>query len=107
MINPLHPFERSHLPTRRDVLTVGSLTTLGLSLPGWFRQQSLQAAEENSPDRTLRSCILIWLDGGPSHLETFDPKPEAPREVRGPFGTISTAVPASRFANSCPKRPPA
>ncbi len=103
MLNPLNSFERGRLATRRDVLTVGSLTTLGLSLPGWFRHQSLKGAEGNSPARTLRSCILIWLDGGPSHLETFDPKPDAPREVRGPFGTISSAVPGVAVCELLPQ----
>lgn len=96
-------FHRDRLSTRRDVLTVGSLTTLGLSLTRWFRCQSLAAAEPKTKASNLRSCILIWLDGGPSHLETFDPKPEAPREVRGPFGTISTKVPGITLCELLPE----
>src|SRR5262245_21350661 len=69
---------------RRDVLRIGSLTALGLSLGNRVR---LRAGESRA-----KSCILLWLDGGPSHLETFDLKPDAPSEVRGPFQPIKTAV---------------
>ena len=65
--------------TRRDVLRLGSLTALGLSVSSWA---TLRAASTRPAVPKATSCILIWLDGGPSHLETFDPKPEAPR--RGP-----------------------
>src|SRR5215204_3043197 len=76
--------------TRREVLRVGGLTALGLSLTDWFRLR----AEPGRPAKgQRRSCILIWLDGGPSHLETFDLKPDAPAEVRGPFQPIATNVP--------------
>src|SRR5207244_1419328 len=45
-----------------------------------------------------KSCIFLFMWGGPSQLDTFDPKPDAPREIRGPFGTIETAVPGLRFS---------
>lgn len=48
---------------------------------------------------TAKSCILLWLDGGPSHLETFDPKPDAPREIQGPLGTVATSLPGVRFSS--------
>jgi hypothetical protein len=90
------------LATRRDVLTIGSLTTLGLTLTNWLSAKRQKAfAEEARPAR--RSCILIWLDGGPSHLETFDPKPDAPREVKGPFGTVSTSVPGIALSDLMPQ----
>src|SRR6187399_386894 len=75
---------------RRDALRIGALTTLGLGLGDWSRMQSAVAAPGR---KAARSCILLWLDGGPSHLETFDLKPEAPAEVRGPFQPIETNVP--------------
>lgn len=50
-----------------------------------------------------KSCILIWLDGGPSHLETFDPKPDAPVEVRGPLSTIGTSLPGVRLSECLPQ----
>lgn len=54
------------------------------------------------PTRPPRSCILLWLDGGPSHLEMFDPKPDAPQEVRGPFGSIETTVSGIRLCSELP-----
>jgi hypothetical protein len=71
--------------TRRNVLEVGSLAFLGLGLPQWCQAKETAAG----PDA---SCIFIWLDGGPSHLDTFDLKPDAPSEVRGTFKAIPTAV---------------
>ncbi|MBI1897390.1 MAG: DUF1501 domain-containing protein [Acidobacteria bacterium] len=71
--------------TRRDVLQLGSLGFLGLTLPQW---QWAKAATTSSDT----SCIFIWLDGGPSHIDTFDPKPEAALEVRGSFKPISSKV---------------
>lgn len=49
------------------------------------------------------SCILIWMDGGPSHFETFDPKPEAPAEIRGDFGAIPTKIPGVQFSQHMTK----
>ncbi len=78
--------------TRRDWLRAGALTAFGLSLADRLRA---------APARE-RSCILVWLDGGPSHLDTFDPKPDAPAEVRGPFGSIATRVPGVRLSEHFP-----
>ena len=75
---------------RRDLLHVGGLTALGLTVTDAVRSEHVFAADGA---RTAEACILIWLDGGPSHLETFDLKPQAPREVRGPFSPIRTSVP--------------
>ena len=47
---------------------------------------------------TAKSCILLWLDGGPSHLETFDPKSNVPREVQGPLGTVATSIAGVHFS---------
>ena len=66
---------------RREFLRVGSLSALGLGLADLLRLRSL--AEDGSNRAPARNCILIWLDGGPSHLDTFDLKPNAPSEVRG------------------------
>lgn len=73
---------------RRDCLKLG----LGALLGGGFVDAlRIRAAAEPSKPKT--SCILIWLDGGPSHFETFDPKPEAPAEIRGEFQAIQTKTP--------------
>lgn len=77
--------------SRRDFLRVGGLAALGLGLGDFFHLQSAFAST-NTLTAKAKSCILIWLDGGPSHLETFDPKPDAPQEVRGPLKTIPTNV---------------
>ncbi|MGI9473678.1 MAG: DUF1501 domain-containing protein [Rubripirellula sp.] len=88
--------------TRRDLIRVGGLTALGFGLGDWMRYQRIHAAEPTGKS-TAKSCILIWLDGGPSHLETFDPKPDAPSEVRGPLGTIATSIPGVRLNECLPK----
>jgi hypothetical protein len=74
--------------TRRDFLHAGSLAFLGLSLPQFL---ALKAAGAVDP-KADKSCILLFLVGGPSQLDTFDPKPDAPREVRGPYKAIPTNV---------------
>src|SRR6185369_5756101 len=50
------------------------------------------------------AVILVWCHGGPSHLETYDPKPEAPAEYRGPFGAIETSVPGLRYSELLPRQ---
>ena len=94
--------------TRRDALRIGGLTAMGLGLGDFFAMQNAASAAGKPLTAKAKSCILIWLDGGPSHLETFDPKPDAPDEVRGPFETIGTKIPgigknrnvsAERFRN--------
>jgi hypothetical protein len=92
----MNKIQRCDGVTRRDLLRVGGLAALGLGLGDFFRLQNATAAG-SSPQPKAKSCILIWLDGGPSHLETFDPKPEAPREVRGPLETIWTNVDGIRI----------
>jgi hypothetical protein len=88
--------------TRRDVLRVGGISAFGLGL-GDLAQLSIARARAAELKGTARSCILIWLDGGPSHLETFDVKPEAPAEVRGPLSAIPTAVAGLRFSECLPR----
>jgi hypothetical protein len=86
--------------TRRDLLRFGSLSLFGLSLVDVLRMRAL-GAETIAP--RAKSCILLWLDGGPSHLETFDLKPDAPSEVRGPFQPISTKVPGIQISELLPR----
>ncbi|MEE2937675.1 MAG: DUF1501 domain-containing protein [Planctomycetota bacterium] len=83
--------------TRRDIIRIGGLSALGLGLGDYFRLCRAGAAEA-SRVATAKSCILVWLDGGPSHLETFDPKPDAPEEVRGPLETIATNIEGIRVS---------
>lgn len=88
-------YQRCDGVRRRDVLRVGGLSALGLGLGDLFRLRPAQAAGLREPK--AKSCILIWLDGGPTHLESFDPKPDAPEEVRGPLSTIATNLPGVRI----------
>ena len=83
--------------SRRDFLRVGGLTALGLGLGDFFHLQRAFGAPRSYTAKA-KSCILIWLDGGPSHLETFDPKPDAPQEVRGPLKTIPTNLTGVRIS---------
>jgi hypothetical protein len=78
-------------PGRRDLLRAGVLGFLGLGLGDWFRLRAV-AADRSRPAPPARNCILIWLAGGPSHIDTFDPKPDAPSDVRGEFKPIATSV---------------
>src|ERR1041384_4855222 len=89
--------------TRRDFIQVGLGGVLGLGLSDLLR---LRAATAGSSGTTRAkaagknvNCILVWLDGGPSHYETFDPKPEAPAEIRGDFKAIPTKVPGVQFSD--------
>jgi uncharacterized protein (DUF1501 family) len=88
--------------SRRTFLRVGGLSALGLSLPGFFRLQQAAADSNAVPARKTVNCILLWMQGGPSHHETFDPKPDAPAEVRGEFGTIPTTLPGIRISEHLP-----
>ena len=76
--------------SRRSFLKVGTLAALGLSLPELIRQREASAASGRRP----ANMIFLWLDGGPSHMETFDLKPEAPAEIRGECKPSETGVPA-------------
>jgi hypothetical protein len=82
----------------------------GLSgIAGFSAAQLLQLqAEAALANRTAttpkKSVIFFWLSGGPSHLDMWDPKPDAPKEVRGPFGSIATKVPGVRFCEHLPRQ---
>lgn len=90
---------------RREALRVGGLSALGLSLAGMERARAQSAAEvDQSPGfGRAKSVIMIWLLGGPPQHETWDPKPNAPREVQGEFGCIDSVVPGIRVGELMPK----
>jgi hypothetical protein len=91
--------------TRREILQVGGVGLLGLTLADWFRGRQVRAGPggTQSPGRREASCIFLFLSGGPSHLETFDPKPTAPVDIRGPYGAIPTSVPGIQFSELLPQ----
>jgi hypothetical protein len=82
--------------TRRDCLQLGLAAALGGGFVDMLRLRG-QAANAGAAKRPT-SCILIWMDGGPTHYETFDPKPDAPKEIRGDYGPIATKVPGALFS---------
>ncbi|MGD9855646.1 MAG: DUF1501 domain-containing protein [Planctomycetaceae bacterium] len=103
MFSKDNQWQRCDGVTRRDLLRIGGLTALGLGLGDLFRlQRAVAASGASSSPAAAKSCILIWLDGGPSHLETFDLKPEAPAEVRGPLEAISTKLPGVGISECLP-----
>jgi hypothetical protein len=88
---------------RRDFLRVGALGTLGLSLPDLFAAEARASNYGGTrASARARSCILLFLGGGPSHYETFDPNPDAPSEVRNIFQTIPTNVPGTFLSEFLP-----
>ncbi|MCC6507807.1 MAG: DUF1501 domain-containing protein [Pirellulaceae bacterium] len=86
--------------TRRDFLQVGSLGTIGLGLPTLMQAR---AAGMTDKSKDNRSCILIFNLGAPSQLDTFDMKPDAPAEIRGPFKPISTNVSGIQLSEILPR----
>jgi hypothetical protein len=86
--------------TRRAFLQVGASSVLGLSLADLLRWQAQAGATAAGP---ARSVVLLWLWGGPAHLDTWDPKPNAPLEYRGPFAPIATRVPGIRISELFPR----
>ncbi len=85
--------------TRRDFLRVGALALGGLSLADLIRLQAQGAVD---PRTTHKAAIMIFLSGGPSHLDTYDMKPDAPAEFRGEFRPIRTNVPGIQFCEHMP-----
>src|SRR6186713_2222361 len=71
----------------------------GAALCGWLGRLAAAAPEGKRP----KSCILLWMAGGPSHIDTFDPKPDAAADVRGEFKPVDTAVPGIRISEHFPK----
>ncbi|HND55766.1 MAG TPA: DUF1501 domain-containing protein, partial [Pirellulaceae bacterium] len=109
---------RAMLPQASDLIRVGSrrwfLQTgvagvAGLTASSLLRHQASgaegvagQGAAGQGSGRAPKSVILFWLSGGPSHIDMWDPKPDAPQEIRGPFGTIPTKVPGIQFSEYLP-----
>jgi uncharacterized protein (DUF1501 family) len=86
-------------PQRREFLRAGLAAFGSLSLPGLLRLR----AEAPSGSRERTAVIVVWLRGGGSHLDTYDPKPDAPAEYRGPFKTLATQTPGLRVSELLPR----
>src|SRR5712692_2551830 len=85
---------------RREFLRVGLAGLCSLSLPGLFR---LRANAGQAQPHERKAMLVVWLHGGASHLETYDPKPLAPSEYRGPYHPITTRVPGLQLCELLPK----
>lgn len=98
----LHALQR---PDRRGFLTVGALSGIGLTLADYFAVRSAQAAPKHYDpiDAKAHSAIHIFLPGGMSHQESFDPKPYAPIEYRGELGSVATKIPGHVFSETLPR----
>jgi hypothetical protein len=79
------------------------LTAFGLGLDDLFRLRSLAGGPGGARPSKVKHCILVWMAGGPSHIDTFDPKPDAPSDVKGEFKPINTAVPGLQISEVFPK----
>jgi hypothetical protein len=106
---PGHPSQTCEGPTRRELLRIGSLGLAGLHLPGFFLSQ--QAAKANNAAQKYggargfgkaKNVIMIFLQGGPSHIDIWDPKPNAPSNIRGEFKPIKTKIPGTFIGEHMP-----
>lgn len=91
--------------SRRELLRVGALAPLGLGLPTLLRAQD-PASRASRHQPKARSCILFFLEGGPSHIDLWDMKPHAPAEIRGIFKPIATSLPGVHICEHLPSWAP-
>lgn len=111
MLPSSHTHQAAHtgnplMPAPRDLIRIGSrrwfLQTGLAGFAGLTLANTLQARAANPTSRDKRAVILFWLSGGPSQIDTWDPKPHAPSEIRGPYLTIPTSIPGVRFSEHLP-----
>jgi hypothetical protein len=92
--------------SRRQLLQAGALGVFGLTLPDLLRGETQAAQKKAARSKTFgcaRSCLIVFLNGGASHHDTFDMKPDAPEEIRGEFKSIATNVPGIRVCEHLPQ----
>ena len=88
--------------TRRQTLRLGATGLFGgLTLPRLLQAEEANKNSERQRQAKAKSCLFIFLEGGPPQQDMWDPKPDAPAEIRGPFEPISTALPGVIFAEHC------
>jgi hypothetical protein len=99
----LNPAAREGLTlSRRNLLKAGLAGFGGLTLPGLLRARDGERPGSSRPSSD-KSVILLWMAGGPSHIDTLDPKPNRPPENRGPFGVTNTRLPGVLVCEHLPK----
>jgi len=91
------------LLSRREMMKLSAAGALGMSLSGWLPVLAGRAAEAAAAGKKHKSCILLWMDGGPSHIDTFDPKPDGPADIRGDYGAIQTSVTGVQVSGGFPR----
>src|SRR5690242_4301904 len=93
-------------PTRRELLRAGSIGLFGLNLANFLAaQKNAQAADKYAGARgfgSAQSVIMVFLQGGPSHIDIWDPKPDAPSNIRGEFKPIKTKIPGTQISETMP-----
>src|SRR3984957_19430953 len=89
--------------TRREVLQVGYSGLLGIGLTGLLAKQSRAASAPRGQGGKAKSVVIVFLTGGPSHIDTFDLKPDAPAEIRGEFKPSATKIPGVSFCEHLPR----
>ncbi len=97
-------------PTRRELMRIGSIGLMGLSLPHFFGWQQQAKAAGAAAARlaggrgfgSAKSVVMIFLQGGPSHIDIWDPKPDAPQNIRGEFKPIKTSIPGTLISEHMP-----
>jgi Protein of unknown function (DUF1501) len=101
----LNSLEREGLvvTSRRNMLKAGWAGLVGVSLPDLLRSRA-KASEAGRPIKGNKAVILLWMAGGPSQIDTWDPKPDRPLQNRGPFGVIPTRLPGVYFCEHLPKQ---
>jgi len=96
---PMPLTNRGHTPLdRRTFLVAGGAGLCGVN---WARANAADASTRRGR-QSARSCIMIWLSGGASHIDTWDMKPDAPKEYRGEFSPVSTSAPAIQLCEHLP-----
>ncbi len=91
------------LLNRREIMRVGGISLAGLSLSDLFKQKAAAAVPTDAAFGRARNIIFLYLNGGPPQHETFDPKPDAPAEVRGVYQPIQTNIPGIQFCELLPR----
>lgn len=108
LLRTCHQFRAAERTSRRGFLQAGALSIAGLSLADLLRSEAQAAtwdpaAPHNANSKQKNNIILLWMRGGPSHIDMWDPKPDAPAEFRGEFGTMNSKVPGIQLTDMLPK----
>src|ERR1017187_363182 len=106
LVIPGHKGHTCEGPTRRELLRAGSIGLLGLDLAQFLSWQAVAKADTKLAGSrgfgAAKSVIMVFLQGGPSHIDIWDPKPDAPSNIRGEFKPIKTKIPGTHISETMP-----